>query len=427
MITSCRLRVLGGLFVVLSALARPAAAEDGPLSLRACYERALAHNESVGIAAAAWRAAEARYGQVRDTLLPAVSVVGGAQFQNDRTDSGAGGTSASRAPDSYVARLHAEQTLYSGFRLAREAQAREAEGRAAKLDEQRVREFLYLDVADAFYQVLLFDRDAAVLDELAAALDQTVAELEKRVELGRSRRADLLLARAERAENRVEQETVRGRQAATRELLGFVTDLPASSLVLAEDSPFPADPEIDEKLEHVTQRSDVLAGEARAEAAAREVEAARGGRQPQVRAEGNLYAYEDPDEDREWNILLALELPLFDEGVIRSRVRERAEASRISELNLAALRRQAASEVRSAYIAFMAAAGQRARLREALEVATENYEVQKRDYELGRASQLDALNALAQVQRLQRREVAAEMQARASLVRLHVAAGEGTP
>ncbi len=63
----------------------------------------------------------------------------------------------------------------------------------------------------------------------------------------------------------------------------------------------------------------------------------------------------------------------------------------------------------------------------ALQVAEENYALQQDDYALGRASNLDVLSALAQVQNFRRRAVLAEMQARASLVRLHVAAGEVAP
>lgn len=418
-----------GLVWLLAVPPPPGQAESvapGTLSLEACYELALTHNESVGIAAAEWRAAEARYGQTRDTLLPAVSLAGSATFQNDRLLAGAERT-ASRSPESYEARLHAEQELYSGFRSAHTASARKQEERAAQLTERRVRELLFLDVADSFYQCLLFEKDMEVLDKLVVALTDTVDEVAKRIELGRSRRADLLSAQTSLAEARVEQETSKGRRDAARELLSFLIDLPATQLTLADESPFPSDPDVEARLDRVAQRADVLAGEARAEAAQAYLKAAQSDRQPQVNAEGNLYAYENPDEGRDWNIALTFSLPLFDEGVIRARVGEQAQNLEISRLNLESLRRQAASDVRSAYISFMAAAGQRARLREALDIARENYTVQKRDYELGRASQLESFSALAQLLRLKRSEVAAEMQARASLVRLHVAAGEVAP
>jgi outer membrane protein TolC len=225
----------------------------------------------------------------------------------------------------------------------------------------------------------------------------------------------------------VEQETARGQVAVARELLAFLMGRPAEGWQLKDESPFPSAPELAAKLEQAVQRADVQAGLERAEAARKAMQAAQGERQPEVRAAGNVYLVEDPDEDREWDVALTLSLPLFDEGVRRAGVREQMEQATISELNLAALRRQAVSEVRSAYLAFVSTAAQKARLQEGVAVATASYEEQQRDFELGRASQLDALSALAQVQRLARRALAADIRARVSLVQLHVAAGEGAP
>lgn len=421
-----RLLIITGLALCMgSVVCRGAETPPTRMTLLDCYQRALARNERVGVASAEWRAADARYRQARDTLLPAISVGGTAAFQNDRRDGAS--DSASREPEQYGARLRAEQIIYQGFRVTREAESGAAQGRAAQLDERRVRELLYLDVADAFHQVLLNERDLGVLDQLVDALQQTVAELEKRVSLGRSRKADLLQAQTSLAEARVEQETARGQVAVARELLAFLIDLPGEGWSLVDTSPFPSTPELEARLAQAAQRADILAGEARAESARKLLQAAQGARQPEVKAEGNYVLLEDPDEDREWNVLLTLEMPLFDEGVLRSQAREQMEQVQISELNLAALRRQAASEVRNAFLSFMSTAAQRARLQEALTVSKSSYEEQKRDYELGRANQLDALAALAQVQRLARRAVAAEIQARVNLIRLHVAAGEVAP
>ena len=358
-------------------------------------------------------------------MIPALSLYGAAGFQNDRREEG--NDSAAREPEQYAARLRAEQILYQGFRVTREAEAQEAQGRAARFEERRVKELLYLDVADAFHQVLIFEQDLALLDRLVEVLQQTVDELERRVKLGRSRKADLLQARTALAEVRVEQETARGNTGVARELLAFLIDQPADCWSLVQRSPFPEAPDLAAKLEQAAQRADLLAGEQRAEAARKALQAVQGTRQPDIRAEGNYYLLEDPDEDREWNVLLTFSLPLFDEGSRRSEARAQMEQVQISELNLAALRRQAQGEVRSAFLAFVSAAAQKARLQEAVEVAKESYEEQARDYELGRASQLEALAALAQVQRLARRASAVDGQARVRLIQLHVAAGEVGP
>lgn len=401
------------------------AAENAPLDLAACYERALLHNERVGIAAAEWRAAEDRYRQARDTLIPSLSFVGSAAFQNDRTKNG--NDSSSRAPEAYALGIRAEQSLYRGFRTTRIAEAREAEGRAARFDERRSLELLYLDVADAYHQVLAYNRDLALLNQLTDALRETVEALQGRVQSGRSRRADLISAQTDLAETRVEVEAVRGLSTASRELLSFLIDLPAEEIALKDYTEPPVPPKLEEQLAFATQRADIQAETARSEAAEREFRAARGERQPEVLAAGEWRAWEDPDEDREWNVTVAMALPLFDEGVIRARAREKREQMRISELNLAALRRSAQTDVRSAFTAYETSVAQAERLKEARDLARENYEVQKRDYELGRASQLDALTALAQWQRIERREALAEVQAHASLVRLHVAAGQVEP
>jgi outer membrane protein TolC len=412
------------LAVLLLAAATAGAGPD--LDLRECYERALARNERVGIAAAEWRAAEARRLAAGDTWLPSVSLAGSAAFQNDRRET-SDSDSSGRAPERYEARVRAEQPLYRGFRTTRLAESLEAQGRAARFDERRAMEVLYLDVSDAFHQLLLFERDLALLDRLAEVREQLVAALEDRVAAGRSRKADLLGAKTELAELRVDQAFVRGQAAAARETLSFLIDLPADAIRLRAPEGDVELPGLAPYLERAAERADIQAGIARAEAAKRAVQEAQGERQPELLAAGNLYLLEDPDEDREWNVTLTMDVPIFDDGAIRGRTREQTELHRISELNLAALRRSAQRDVRSAFDAFIVSASQRERLNEARELARENYELQQRDYEGGRASQLDALTALAQWQNLERRASAAEVQTRANLVRLHVAAGEVAP
>ena len=418
--------LLAGLGIVWVAWLGRAA--PPPLALTECYERALAASEAPGMALAEWRAAEARHRQTRAALRPSLGLLLTERLQNERDRGGSvEGESNTTDLSQFDARVRAQHTLFSGFRLTRTADSARAEASALRLDSERLRELLYLDVSDAFHELLLRQRDLEVLAGLAAALGQSVTVLEQRVRIGRSRPADLLRAQTDLAEVRVEEETAKGLRESARELLGFLIGAPGADLVVHEPSPFPAQPELEARLAGLVSRKDVLAEEARLDATRLAAEAAAGERKPQVRAQADGFLLEEPDQQREWSVLLTLDLPLFDSGLIRARVDERRERTRVSELNLAAVRRRAGSEVRAAFIEFLAAAAQRARLGEAIAAARENHRVQEEDYQLGRASQLDALTALAQWHRLQRREAEAEIGARASLVRLHVAAGEGAP
>jgi outer membrane protein len=116
-------------------------------------------------------------------------------------------------------------------------------------------------------------------------------------------------------------------------------------------------------------------------------------------------------------------LPIFDGGLIGAQVKENQQLVKSSQLNLSQLQRSANYDVRSAYNNFTAQAAQYFRLQEADRVQAESYRVQQEDYDLGRTSNLDVLQALSNLQQTRRRLVATEMQARASLAALQVAAG----
>jgi outer membrane protein len=409
-------------------LAAGAQASAPALGLLECYQRAREVAEGPGIAVAEWRAAEARHAQTQAALRPGLGFLLTERLQNERERGGSvEGESNTTDLSQFDARLRAQHTLFSGFRLTRTERAARAEASALGLEAERTLQLLYLDVADAFYELLYRQRDLAALGDLRATLEKSAAELEDRVRLGRSRPAELLNARSDLAEAQVEEETAIGLRDAARALLAFLLDRPAEDLVVHDPSPFPSAPDSAASLAGAGNRLDVQAAQGREEAARLREQAEQAGRRPTLRAQGDVFLVEEPDQEREWSLLLTLEMPLFDAGLTRARVAEGQAQTRISSLQLAALRRRAEHEVRAATIAFLAAAAQRERLREAVAAAEENHRVQEEDYRLGRASQLDALTALAQLHRLRRREAGAELQARASLVRLHVAAGGGAP
>jgi outer membrane protein len=393
---------------------------EAPYTLIECYALALQQSEVLGIREAEWQSAEARYRRAMGARGPEIQAIGLAQWQDE-------GDSDRRNDEEYHAGARATVPIFTGFRLLREAQARRAEGEAFRLVLERSRQMLYEDVADVFYQALSLERQREVLDQLLAALQERVEELDRRVALGRSRRADLLSAQAQRADTRVTIERILGQRDAALELLAFLTGRPAASLRLEETGALPIPGEVTRYLAHAENRYDIQAAEAFAEARRRDVAAARGERNVQVDLGGAYYVWSDPDDSGDWDVTLRAELPLFDRGGRRAQVAERAGQARASELRLAEVRRSAGRDVRQAYREVISALAQWSALQEALQLTRENYETQRRDYELGRASNLDALVALAQWHNQKREEAVLEMLARAALVHLHVAAGESAP
>jgi len=412
------------IIVMISGFASMAV-ESSSQDLTGYYDLALDKSERIGIAAAQWKAAEARFSQASDSWVPDIALSGSQLYRNS-IDSSDNDNSSDRDSQSDL-RVRASQPIYQGFRLTRLAEARESDMRAAEFDELRVRELLYLDVADAYYLLLSLQRERAILGDLENALSDTVQTFEERIKLGQSRRADLLRAQTDLAQAAADINLVEGQLDAARQLMSFLTGVEAASIRAREETELPVIGDLSMFQTSIVSRLDIKAGEARVEAALRDVEAARGERQPSVDAQASYILLEDPDEDREWEVGLALNFPFFDDGVRRAKIREQSAVAEINELSLAQLRREADLEVNNRIILWEAAVRQVTLLRDAASLAGENYKVQQEDYLLGRSSQLDALSALAQWQELRRREATADAAARIAYAALKVAAGVPVP
>lgn len=389
------------------------------LTLAEAYILTVAQNEELSIRSAEWSAAEARYRQAVGERWPEVRAEGSAAHSDVGEKSG--------AADVYRAGVGASVSIFDGFRMARKADARRAELGAADFDRAQVRQMLYQDVADVFYQALANVRESASLDEQIVTLQDRVTELERRVALGRSRRGELLTAQAQIAELRVDVEQMRGARRASLELLAFLTGLSAESLEPVDGDAMPAVEGVLRYLAKTGERPDVRAQGARVAAAQAETRATRAERGVGVTLDGNAYVLSDPGKAGDWDIALRAEIPLFDHGRRAAAVAEKEAQVRASELRLTQVGRTADRDVRVAYAEVRSALAQWAAIADALRVMNETVQILTRDYELGRASNLDVLSALIQRHNLRRRAGNLEMRAKAAFVHLHVAAGEAVP
>lgn len=386
-----------------------------PLTLDRAYTLALDRSETLKIGDAELRAAEARYRQAAGGFWPELRAEAGADLRDE--------ASGERETEEYRAGLGATWTIFQGFRTLRSVAARKADGESLVFTQARDRELLYEDVADVLFQTIALRKEAAVLDEAIRALDERVAELERRVALGRSRRGDLLSAQAQAADYRIVAAQVRGLHDAAREMLAFLTGLPAAELNPADESPLPSSDTVARILGARGVRADIAAAEKSAEAARLDAKAEAGARNVTVSADGNLYVWRDPERDGDWDLAIRAELPLFDRGIRRADTAEKVAQADARDLRLAELRRVADRDTRMAVREFESLLEQWASLQDALRVAAENVDLQRADYDIGRANNLDVIAALIQQYGLQRRDAALSMQVRAALVRVQVAAG----
>lgn len=411
------LRAVGLAFgMAAMVLARPAWAEA--LTLDDYFTAALARSEVVATQSELIRQAEERYRQARAAVLPAVNAVGSYTQQ----DSGARNAAIFPTRQT-LARVTATQPLFRGFReFAAIRQSRALIG-AQTEDYQNARVQLFRDVVQNFYDVLALEQD---LENLADQIDQNLErqkELNARVRIGRSRIGEVLTVQSTISTLRARVEQLRAELATARDVFAFLSGLPAAT-PLRDAEPLPMEPApLADYLDRLDVRPDVRAAQQRFQAAQENVAVARGASLPSIDLNANQYLKRSGSlEDVNWDVQLALTMPLYAGGGLQSQMREALSQSTQAELEANRIRRLADQEIRSFHQIAVLDRNQLAALERATDAARRNYEAQRRDYRLGLVTNLDVLQALTAFQENQQALDRARHTAKLNYLRLQAAA-----
>jgi outer membrane protein len=391
---------------------------DGALTLDDYFAQALTRSEVVATQGELIRQAEERYRQATAALYPTVSGVASYLWQ----DSGARDQTASPTRQPH-ARLTATQPLFRGFREFAAIRQTQALVDAQGDDYRHARTQLFKDVAQNFYDVLALEQELKNLDDQIDQYRQREDELRSRVRIGRSRIGETLSVQSTISTLRAQVEQRRAELNAAREAFAFLSGLPAST-PLRDTEPMPPEPgALDDYLARLAQRPDVKAAQQRLAAAQENITVARGAHLPSLDLNANRYLERAGSlEDVEWDVQLALTVPLYAGGSVQSRVREAQSQSTQAELGASQVQRLAEQEIRSLYQSVVLDRSQLDALENATDAARRNHETQQRDYRLGLVTNLDVLQALAAFQENQRALDRARFTARLNYQRLQAAA-----
>jgi outer membrane protein len=405
------------LVLCLWGAVRPVAAA-GALTLDDYFAQALERSEVVATQGELIQQAEERYRQAGAALRPTVSGIA----TYSRQESGALNTSIT--PTSQTnARLTATQPLFRGFREFAARRQTQALVDAQGEDYRQARTQLFKDVAQNFYDVLALEQDLRNLDEQINQSLEREKELRARVRIGRSRPGEILTVQSTISTLRAEIEQLQAQLSAAREAFAFLSGLPAGT-PLRDSETLPANLDtLEDYLARLELRPDVKAARQRLSAARENVSVARGARQPSLDLNANRYLERKGNlKDVDWDVQLALTVPLYAGGSLQSQVREALSQSTQAELSTSQARRQAEQEIRAVYQSVVFDRSRLVALEKATESARKNYEVQRHDYRLGLVTNLDVLQALTAFQENQRALDRARYIAKLDYLRLEAAA-----
>lgn len=401
--------------------------EVNPLALHDCFESALTHNQNFQIQEEELRAAEGRYFRALSTVLPHLSVKG-SEFVQDTSGVSIGGDGIGstfvRKSRPEVA-INLSQPIFQGLREYSGLAASSSDKEKSRLEIERARELLFLEVAQLFLMVKELESDIEILTTQGQVLEKRVKDLRERVRLGRSRQSEILTTESQKAILDAELSKVRGQLSVARETLSFTTGVSIErKLAPVEDSAQEPSP-LSDYLGRSSMRPDLLASEFGLDLSKANLLYERGGYLPELKLEGNYYPYRVGfQKEIDWDLLFTLSFPIFSGFETLGKTRE-AKARLIQARYSNELSQQKAGlEIREAYHELTASRESIRALDIAVKKAEENFKVHQREYNLGLVNNLDLLQSLRDLQQVKREANRVRHESILNYHRLRVATGE---
>ena len=359
------------------AATQPNYKADEPLSLSRALEMASADNESIASRGESYVQALAEKMRQAGTFLPTVTL--------------APSYSSSHNAHQTSVPLNASATGSLSQVSSIEAADYTAKERAQELLNER--ESILLQVAQAYYSVLTYERQAEVYENSVKVKTEKVRDQQERLGLGKGRALDLAQSQAELAGTRVTLTQTRTNAANARSALARLMGVRAVSGPLVDGLALPTDiPGLELwQTRGEASRSD-LRGAVLARAVARaNLDAAILQYYPSFTVNFSYLLHSDPTSMQSWTNVLSANLPLFSALAIEADVRKSRSYCRQAELVESQTRRQVVDEVNQNYQNLRSSQQNIADLKIQVEAAQRAADLAEQAYELGSVANLDRL------------------------------------
>jgi hydrophobic/amphiphilic exporter-1 (mainly G- bacteria), HAE1 family len=378
---------------------RPAPASVLELTFAQALERAVTSNEGLKVVQEQVRESQGRVQEARTSFLPTLNLnflyTPAQQFPLIRIPGGVFGPNEQTFEAGFTRRnimqLDLSQPIYTAGRLTNAYGIQASALDASKLQLERTRQELQLQVVETFYAALMNEQGVRVADEQIELATKQLSLAKARFDAGSVARLDVLQAEVELANAKARRIQSKAAVDTAYQALRTVLSLPQSQALVLRGS-------LDDRPETPTRavldaalpaRPDLRAFEARKDMAQHSVALANAEWKPSLSLTGNLQ-YQDDGIDsllgtnnQSYTMGLALQVPLFAAPASAAKRAIATAQVRQSEHGLAAATDAARLEVESAWTAFEAADEVVTTQQKALELARESVSIAQVSYANG--------------------------------------------
>jgi outer membrane protein TolC len=371
------------------------------LSLGKAVEMALANNKEILILRERVEEAEQGVKEARAGYWPVLDL-SGTYTRLDKApslDIPGMGTIEMGKRDNYLSKLSFTQPLYTSGRLSYGYKAATFNYQKALKDLENGQNRIVLEVRKAFYSNLLARKNVEVVEKALEQAERHLGTVQDLFRAGVVSRFDLLRAKVEVANLKPDLIKVKNGLHLSREGLANLVSFPLDSVELEGELTFETvEITLKEAIEQALgERGDLASLKLQRKMAEISLELAKVQNSPSLVLLGT-YQYKKPfqGEDEwggEWNLNLALSVPLFDGGMNRARVAGKRSELRQIELSLEQLEQGVILEVKSALWEMKAAEESIRAQEENIEQAEEALSIAEAQYKSGLITNLEVLDA----------------------------------
>jgi outer membrane protein TolC len=399
-----------GAVIFVSITGSAAFSAAGILSLRECIDIALVNNPDMGMARQSLKKSESGVLSGYGNLLPNLQMdfYAGHRYYGPTSvfidDSGRPVQQQGFDYEDYTFRIGSDLVLWDGG--ANYAQLRQAKrNREGAREELQYRyDMITATVIRAYYNLVRFERLTTVAEESVNQAKQSLDRTEALLEVGSATRADLLKAKVQHSNTKLDLIRATNQVKIAKEELIAVLNLDEysdigvdTSLVMSMTSPDP-EREIAFAMEN---RSDLKGLQAYLEGADAGIRVAKSGWLPIFGANFGYY-WSDREmaenlnffkEEYSWNITAYMRINIFDRFFTSSNVNTAKADYRISEYQLEKSRLNAVKEIKSLIITINESVERVAVASETVEQANEDVRLAEERYRVGAGTMLDTIAA----------------------------------
>lgn len=395
----------------------PTLASGEDLPLRTALLLTAAYNEQLAAQGERWVQALAERQRLAAALRPTVDLFGESRLSENTGNAGVSQT------DIGVSGQYRLLTGMSDLRNVRAADATIESARWLILD---LRESLLVQVARTYYDALRAERLALVLENSERAQSARLSDARARNEAGFTRSLDVAQIEAQLSRTSAQLIVARRQAGEARSLLTLLTNADTGSSTLADGYAVPMPPPSIENMYALadTNRQDVQAARAAADAARELVDAAIGEYAPSLTINLDYFLLRSPSPDLASIVsVLELRVPIFSAGRIEAQVRGAWSVFRERVLDYRARRREARRDVQTAHLRLLAAINLASELQTQVRVAAQAVELAEATYRAGLGTNLERIVAQDQLLAAELEAVSAEFDTKTAHLELLRASG----